>query len=47
MPRHKIPKDTKMTQNKHKTLKPGLVASYDIWPGDGEGLLLFWRFKNS
>jgi len=21
------------TQNKHKKLKPGLVAFYDIWPG--------------
>jgi len=29
------------TQNKHrKNLKPGLVASYDIQPGNGEGL--FW-----
>jgi len=28
------------TQNKHKKLKPGLVASYDIWPGNGVGLLL-------
>jgi len=25
------------TQNKHKKLKPGLVASYNIWPGNGEG----------
>jgi len=28
------------TQNKHKKLKPGLVASYDIWPGNGVHLLL-------
>jgi len=28
------------TQNEHKKLKPGLVASYDIRPGNGEGL--FW-----
>jgi len=28
------------TQNKHKKLKPGLVASYDIRPENGEGL--FW-----
>jgi len=34
------------TQNKHKKVKPGLVASYDIWPGNGEGLFLFWRFIN-
>ena len=26
------------TQNKLKKLKPGLVASYDIRPGNGEGL---------
>jgi len=26
------------TQNKHKKLKPGLVAFYDIWPGNGAGL---------
>jgi len=34
------------TQNKHKKLKPGLVASYDIRPGNGEGLFVFWRFIN-
>jgi len=34
------------TQNKHKKLMPGLVASYDIRPGNGEGLFLFWRFIN-
>jgi len=28
------------TQNKHKKLKPGLVASYAIRPGNGEGLAL-------
>jgi len=27
-------------------LKPALVASYDIRPGNGEGLFLFWRFIN-
>jgi len=27
-------------------LKPGIVASYDIGPGNGEGLFLFWRFTN-
>jgi len=26
------------TQNKHKKLKPGLVASYDIWLANGVGL---------
>jgi len=35
------------TQNKHKKLNPGLVASHDIiWPGNGEGLFWFWRFIN-
>ena len=29
-----------------KNLKPGLVASYDILPGNGEVLLLFRRFIN-
>jgi len=32
------------TQNKHKKLKPGLVASYHIRPGNGEGLFWFRRF---
>jgi len=34
------------TQNKHKKLKTGLVASYNIQPGNGEGLFLFQRFIN-
>jgi len=29
-----------------KKLKPGLVASYDLWPGNGEGLFWFWCFVN-
>jgi len=29
------------TQNKHKNLKPCLVAFYDIRPGNREGLFLF------
>jgi len=29
-----------------KKLQRGLVASYDIWPGNGEGLFWFWRFIN-
>jgi len=32
------------TQNKHKKLKPGLVTSYDIQPGNGEDLFLFRCF---
>jgi len=34
------------TQNKHKKVKPGLVASYDIWPGNGQDLFWFQRFIN-
>jgi len=29
-----------------KKLKPGLVASYDIWPRNGDGPFLFWHFIN-
>jgi len=35
------------TQNKHKKLKPGLVASYDIRPGNREGLFWFQRICHS
>jgi len=35
-----------ITQNKCKKIKPGLVASYNIWPGNREGLFLFWYFIN-
>ena len=34
------------TQGSHKKLKPGLFASYNIWPGNREGLFLFWHFIN-
>jgi len=34
------------TQDKHKKLKPGLVASYNIRPTNGQGLFWFWRFIN-
>jgi len=45
--KHKIPKKHKITQNKHnKKLKPASVASYDIRPGNKEGLFLFQRFVN-
>jgi len=30
------------TQNKHKTPKPGLVASYDIRPGNRDGLFSYF-----
>jgi len=41
------PKKCSTTQNKNKKkLKPGLVASYDIWPGTGESLFWFWHFIN-
>jgi len=29
-----------------KKLKPGLVASYDIQHGNGQGLFWFWHFIN-
>ena len=29
-------------QTKHRKLKPGLVASYDIRPGNGNGKGLLW-----
>jgi len=28
-----------ITQNKHNKLNPGSVDSYDLWPGNGVGLL--------
>jgi len=34
------------TQNIHQKLKPGLVASYNIRPGNGQGLFWFWHFIN-
>ena len=34
------------TQNKRKKLKPGLVISYDIRLGNGEGLFLLQHFIN-
>jgi len=34
------------TQNKHKKLTPGLVTSYDIWRGNGDGLFWFRHFIN-
>jgi len=35
-----------ITYSDHKKIKPGLVASYDIWPGNGEGLFYFQCFIN-
>jgi len=29
-----------------KLKQPGLVASYDLRPGNGEGIFWFWRFIN-
>jgi len=34
------------TQNKHTKLKPGLVASYEIQPGNGVDLFWFQRLMN-
>ena len=36
---HQLHKDP-ITQNKHKNLKPGLVAFNDLWLGNGAGLIL-------
>jgi len=33
-----------ITWGGHKNLKPGLFASHDIRPGNGEGLFWFWHF---
>ena len=46
--KHTFTNQTKCTtiQNKHKKLKPGLVAFYNIRPGNGEGLFWFWQFIN-
>jgi len=38
--------DARQQHKIYKKLKPGLVASYDIWPGNGEGLYWFRRFIN-
>jgi len=54
---HSFGLDNKSTHSRIKTnvlqheintrkLKPGLVASYDIWLGNGEGLFLFRSFIN-
>jgi len=32
--------------NKHQKTKPGLVVSYDIWPGKAKGLFWFQCFTN-
>jgi len=42
-------KHTFTNQKKYATTqktKPDLVASYDIRPGNGEGLFWFWCFIN-
>ena len=37
---------THVLQHKiNKKLQPGLVASYNIWPGIGEGLFWYWRIR--
>jgi len=30
----------------HKKLKLGSVASYEIWPGNGDGIFWFWCFTD-
>jgi len=45
--KHTFTNQRNVLQHKiNKKLKPGLVASYDIWPGNGEGLFLFRHFLN-
>jgi len=39
-------KNTKKHKINAKKLKPGLVTSYDIWPGNEDSLFLFRHFKN-
>jgi len=35
-----------LSKSRPKELKPGLVTSYDLWSGNGEGLFWFRRFIN-
>jgi len=44
--KHAFINQKKCTTKKHKKLQPGLVASYNIRPENGQGLFLFWRFIN-
>jgi len=46
--KHTFTNQKKLPQHKilHKKLKPGLVASYDIQPGNGEGRFWFRCFIN-
>jgi len=39
-------KETYHNKKYTQKLKPGLVAFYDIRPGNAEGLFWFWRFIN-
>jgi len=44
--KHTVTNQMKCTTTQNKELKPGLDASYDIRPGNGEGLFWFRRFIN-
>ena len=46
--KHTFTNQNKFTtaQNKHKKLKPGLVASHDIRPGNREDIFWHWCFIN-
>jgi len=46
--KHTLTNQKNVLQHKINTkrYKPGLVASYDIWPGNGEGLFWFQCFIN-
>ena len=39
-------KEKYYNQNKHKKLKPGLVAFYNIWPGNEAGLFSKEKMSN-
>jgi len=43
---HSLIKKNVLQKNKHKKLQPGLVASYNIRPGNGEGQFLFRHLIN-
>jgi len=46
--KHAFTNQKELQQHKINTkkLKPGLVASYNIWPGNREDLFWFWHFIN-
>jgi len=43
---HSLSKTNVLQHKRNKKLNQGLVPSYDIRPGNGVGLFLFWHFIN-